>query len=215
MLDFNGRWSLIAGRLPGRTDNEIKNYWNTNLGKKTQSRQTPVGSAGRSKNKPAVGELEPPTTAVIRTKATRCSKVFISPTPDGNTTENISSSRPEPEFEARSMTADISRENMMETGLNDTEDFPMDFMVDINMGELCLSDLLNSNFYENGNHELSGSSVGEPPLMISKEMLEDWSSLGCYNPPQLNVGFSSSSSSSSNLNSFGSLFDSGGDWFGE
>lgn len=28
------RWSIIAGRVPGRTDNEIKNYWNTNLSKK-------------------------------------------------------------------------------------------------------------------------------------------------------------------------------------
>lgn len=27
-------WSLIAGRIPGRTDNEIKNYWNTHLRKK-------------------------------------------------------------------------------------------------------------------------------------------------------------------------------------
>ncbi|KAL9382001.1 hypothetical protein Peur_025036 [Populus x canadensis] len=30
----NPRWSLIAGRIPGRTDNEIKNYWNTCLSKK-------------------------------------------------------------------------------------------------------------------------------------------------------------------------------------
>lgn len=30
---------MIAGRLPGRTDNEIKNYWNSHLSKKIKNQK--------------------------------------------------------------------------------------------------------------------------------------------------------------------------------
>ncbi|XVF02695.1 hypothetical protein REPUB_Repub04eG0196600 [Reevesia pubescens] len=36
---LGNRWSLIAGRVPGRTDNEIKNYWNTVLSKRAKLKE--------------------------------------------------------------------------------------------------------------------------------------------------------------------------------
>ncbi|GLJ50189.1 hypothetical protein SUGI_1067990 [Cryptomeria japonica] len=43
---MGNRWSAIASRLPGRTDNEIKNVWNTHLKKRLPQMETdPVKSA--------------------------------------------------------------------------------------------------------------------------------------------------------------------------
>ena len=49
------RWSIIAAQLSGRTDNDIKNYWNTKLKKKLLGKRAP--------SRRMRGSLDAPTTS--------------------------------------------------------------------------------------------------------------------------------------------------------
>nr|ABP57083.1 Myb transcription factor [Coleus scutellarioides]ABP57084.1 Myb transcription factor [Coleus scutellarioides] len=63
---LGNKWSLIAGRLPGRTDNEIKNYWNTHIRRKLVS-QGIDPTTHRPINEPAAAAAAPQEEAVSKT----------------------------------------------------------------------------------------------------------------------------------------------------
>lgn len=70
---LGNRWSLIAGRLPGRTDNEIKNYWNTHLSKRLRCQGTDPNT---HKKLPENNKLQSINKEKSKVKATR-SKVHL------------------------------------------------------------------------------------------------------------------------------------------
>ncbi|KAI4316569.1 hypothetical protein L6164_024541 [Bauhinia variegata] len=57
-ISIGSRWSVIAAQLPGRTDNDIKNYWNTRLKKKLLGKHRKEQQARRVGNSSSIKQQE-------------------------------------------------------------------------------------------------------------------------------------------------------------
>ncbi|KAA8550330.1 hypothetical protein F0562_002014 [Nyssa sinensis] len=77
---IGSRWSIIAAQLPGRTDNDIKNYWNTKLKKKlmgmvqSSQRNTPTFPINPLLTPP------PPPSSSLSSLYKDCSPYYYDPT---------------------------------------------------------------------------------------------------------------------------------------
>ncbi|XP_073054746.1 transcription factor MYB59-like isoform X1 [Primulina eburnea] len=73
---WGNRWSRIARKLPGRTDNEIKNYWRTHMRKEAQEkRKKGISSSSSSSNSSSSssGSKSPTVESTPGTETKECS----------------------------------------------------------------------------------------------------------------------------------------------
>ncbi|XP_062232615.1 transcription factor MYB59-like [Phragmites australis] len=60
---WGNRWSQIAKSMPGRTDNEIKNYWRTHMRKQAQQAKARAGSTSSSTTTTTACSMSPSPTS--------------------------------------------------------------------------------------------------------------------------------------------------------
>ncbi|KAI3993924.1 hypothetical protein MKX01_002937 [Papaver californicum] len=88
---LGNRWSLIAGRIPGRTDNEIKNYWNTHLSKKLISQGIDPRTHKPLMNPNPNNHCEEPPPPPLGEPTSKSNPNFIHPRHDDSSTSVVSS----------------------------------------------------------------------------------------------------------------------------
>ncbi|KAM7528697.1 hypothetical protein LguiB_032107 [Lonicera macranthoides] len=151
---LGNRWSLIAGRIPGRTDNEIKNYWNTHLSKKLISQGIdPRTHKPLDPDNPASNDQRKPSSSKRNNAISNHNPNYHTPSFSSEQEPPVFSGAPIND-EQQNETVNFKKFNGTTKGLdNDDED-------DINY---CTDDMLSSFLNSLINEDVFNGQPQEPP----------------------------------------------------
>ncbi|KAF7823346.1 transcription factor RAX2-like [Senna tora] len=160
--NIGSRWSIIAAQLPGRTDNDIKNYWNTKLKKKLMALlhiRKPAFMNHHDHQNPPLLIPSSPSSSLISSSSSMFNTDWSSTNPTLSFTpldhEDPINYDYFPSFSFQGSCSSSTREIMKQQ-----EEVIMG--IQTNQNYICISDDSNSNFM--GSDDGFGSTFGQTPL---------------------------------------------------